>query len=448
MPACRVLVVTFDVWGSRMGGSAIRAMELARALAAAGHAPTVAAAALDAKPTAEPFPVRRFDVRRPRSSLRPLVHSAEILVLPPHGLVRLPFLHAINLPFVFDLYAPLFFELLETSPERPLHIRRRDARTHIRLMNQVLRRGDFFICASDRQRDLWTGALMANGRLTPRARDMQVENLIDVVPSAVPRDPPPSPQPGRSTLIGAFPAIGPGDTVLVWAGGLWDWLDPITAIEAIAALALESQPVHLVFFAGPHPTVGRSGAEQAWRAKALARERNLLGTRVHFIEEYIPHAERGRYLVECDAGISTHRPHLEARYSYRTRLLDYFWSGLPVICTGGDVIADLVLDRRLGWVVPPLDVSALVEAIRQLRTSPALAAECRSRVAALHPALTWETCVEPLARFCDTARSRRRPVQSGLDDLRALGSSAWRVIVSEGPGEALRRIRSHFLLRR
>ena len=40
--------------------------------------------------------------------------------------------------------------------------------------------------------------------------------------------------------------------------------------------------------------------------------------------------------------MSTHQPHLETEFSYRTRVVDYLWCGLPVVTTEGDALADLV----------------------------------------------------------------------------------------------------------
>ena len=48
----------------------------------------------------------------------------------------------------------------------------------------ALASGDAFVCASERQRDLWLGALLALGRIDPDAyaADPSLRSLIDVVP--------------------------------------------------------------------------------------------------------------------------------------------------------------------------------------------------------------------------------------------------------------------------
>ena len=93
---------------------------------------------------------------------------------------------------VFDLYDPLHLEALvltrgDQEPERSVNV----ANT-VRTLEEQLARGDFFVCASDKQRDLWLGFLAALGRVNPRTYgdDATLRRLIDVVPFGLPDDPP------------------------------------------------------------------------------------------------------------------------------------------------------------------------------------------------------------------------------------------------------------------
>ncbi len=49
--------------------------------------------------------------------------------------------------------------------------------------------------------------------------------------------------------------------------------------------------------------------------------------------------------------MSTHLHHVETDYSFRTRILDYFWASLPTVSTTGDALADLIERRGLGLTV-------------------------------------------------------------------------------------------------
>jgi hypothetical protein len=78
----------------------------------------------------------------------------------------------------------------------------------------------------------------------------------------------------------------------------------------------------------------------------------MLGSGVIFNDTWVPYEHRDGWLMAADCALSTHLEHLETRFSSRTRLLDCFWARLPIVCTGGDELADRVERENLGAVVP------------------------------------------------------------------------------------------------
>src|SRR6185295_13981021 len=90
--------------------------------------------------------------------------------------------------------------------------------------------------------------------------------------------------------------------------------------------------------------------------------------------------------------------------SFRTRMLDYIWTGLPIVCTEGDVFAALVAERGLGRVVPPGDAEALAAAIEHLIDDKDAHARCRQRLLEVADEFRWRRVVAPLARFCAAPR--------------------------------------------
>ena len=94
------------------------------------------------------------------------------------------------------------------------------------------------------------------------------------------------------------------------------------------------------------------------RARALADELGLTGTHV-FFHEWIDYDARQNFLLESDIGVSTHFDHVETAFSFRTRVLDYLWAGLPTVVTEGDVLAELITEHDAGAAVPAEDVDAL-----------------------------------------------------------------------------------------
>ncbi len=399
-----------------MSGPGIRALEIARALSRTCSV-TVAT----------PYPPEidddrvvfvRYSYDKPRL-LTTQASEADVLVVQGLTLTHFPSLAELRIPFVVDLYCPFTIEHLEMVTSRPGGpgplggTAEADAAAVLVAQNAQLILGDFFVCASERQRDFWIGALHTAGRINPRtyADDHTLRKLIDVVAMGLPAE-----QFGGSAgnvMKGVRPGIAAMDHVLIWGGSILDWQDPQTLVRAVAALAARRSDIKL-FFMGtlhPNPLVPRMRAVD--ESIELARELGVLDTHV-FFNDWVPYEERWRYLTEADLGLSTHRDHFETRISFRTRMLDYLWTGLPVVCTAGDTFAALVSEHHLGAVVPPGNVDALAEAIERLIDDPAEREACRKRVLALAEEFRWDRVVEPLARFCEAPRlapdhsSRRR----------------------------------------
>jgi glycosyltransferase involved in cell wall biosynthesis len=212
-------------------------------------------------------------------------------------------------------------------------------------------------------------------------------------------------------------------------------------MEAMRILAQRAPGIHLVLFAGRHPTEGHIETSGARKTRALANEFQLDGRSVHFIDDYVPYQERGRYLAECDAAVSTHRANLESRFACRTRLLDCVWAGLPIVCTEGDVMAEMVARHGFGIVVPAGDAEAVANAIERVSTDVDFAASCRARIVENRRLFDWNDAVEPLARFCDQPRVTHLTARA--KDVGMLVESAWRVFKTYGAPETLRRLRQH-----
>src|SRR5205085_2342128 len=96
------------------------------------------------------------------------------------------------------------------------------------------------------------------------------------------------------------------------------------------------------------------------------------------------------YLLESDIGVCTYWENLETRYSFRVRYLDLFWAGVPIVCTAGDIVAEMVEARGLGVTVKESDVEGLVTAIRRLADDASLRASCRASLAVVREEFRWE----------------------------------------------------------
>lgn len=320
---------------------------------------------------------------------------------------------------VYDLYVPFLSESLgllagETAPPRVLARRFRVAQLAYRAS---LLFGDAFACASERQRDLWLGALGELGRIdvAEYRHDATLRSLIDVVPFGLDDRPPPVS--ARHGLRGVVPGIHETDHVLLWGGGIWNWFDPLTVIEAVARIAHERSDVKLYFLGTRHPSPRVPAMAMTNSAIGLARERGLEGSTVFFNFGWTPFDDRVAVLLDSDLGVSAHFDSLETRFAFRTRLLDYFWAGLPTVTTAGDVLGDLVAERGLGRTVAAGDVDGWVDAIVGLLADPEARRTARANVEAVRPALSWARAAETLERIL-MAPPRPHVLPSGTRTLR------------------------------
>jgi glycosyltransferase involved in cell wall biosynthesis len=326
---------------------------------------------------------------------------------------------------IYDLYDPVPHELMASVRERPRHHRDElQLKRHQLTVEIALLTGDAFVCASERQRDLWLGALGALGRLNyeEHARDPSFRHLIDVVPFGIEVA---RPKVGNPVLRGVLPGVDERSRVLVWAGGIWNWLDPLTVIRAVYELSQTRDDIRLVFMGLRRPNIGGVETTMAERAVTLARELGLHGSRVFFNDEWVPHEQRGGWLAEADIGVSAHFDTLETRFALRTRVLDYLWAGLPIVTTGGDVLGELVEKERLGASLPAEDVAAWVAAVQGLLDDERSGKEARGRVAGVGERFEWPRIVEPLVRLIAEPGRRvdlpQRARLAGVHDLYLAG---------------------------
>lgn len=391
----RILIISNDTVDERMAGPGIRAWEMAHVLARTQPVTL-------AVPNEDPPPAESFRVESYRSkagvALRELATGHDVLIVQGFVLHLFPYLAEMGKILVVDLYDPFTLENLHIFSNDPLQERTAVHQSHLEVLNAQIRAGDFFLCASEKQRDYWLGMLAANNRINPHQYDADptLRSLIEVVPFGVPSAPPGCSQ---RVLKGVYPGIDEADRVILWGGGIWEWFDPLTLIRAVDGMRRTRPEVKLFFMGVKHPNPLVPHMAMTDRAMELARELELDGKWV-FFNDWVPYRERQDYLLEADVGVSLHFDHLETRYSYRTRVLDYIWAGLPVVCTRGDAIAELVQAHHLGRVVDYGDVDGLVEALSALLDEPGGKAAYAQRFRAVAAERTWERVLAPLVRFC------------------------------------------------
>jgi glycosyltransferase involved in cell wall biosynthesis len=383
-----------------MAGPGIRYYELARVLAQEFEVILAAPNEIPAEMGGARLTLTTYD-RGDWNSLAELIAGARAALVNTVTPGDFPQIVTTHTPLMVDGYDPILAEWMAMLASNPAEAKAHWAAQMVWLARQYLA-GDFFVCASERQRDWWLGLLEAHGRVNPWTvgEDHSLRRLVDVVPFGLPSTPPP-PHPPR--VRGVIPGIGADDQIVLWGGGLWLWLDPLTAVRAVAALEAELPRLRLLFPGTAHPNPTMAGIPSHLAAtQALAEELGQRDRRV-FFGDWVDYADWPGVLQECDAALSLHfEDTLETRWAFRTRVLDYIWAGLPIVATGGDATSEIIARWELGELVPGGDVTAAAAALRQVLTRPR--AEYAAGFSAARQALTWERAAAPLLRFCREPR--------------------------------------------
>ncbi len=354
-----VVVETPDVIGERMAGPGIRAWHLAEEIARI--APTTLIARFDATlPGTATFAIANYGSADADDASR----DASVLVGQParrFGRKRR------GQKLVADLFDPTVLELRELYGNRPSVRQRVHLAAEWWRVTEALLRADLLICASPQQRRFYT-ALQASD-----APWIQVPFGID--PSELSVCPKPQ------------------DNLLIWGGGVWEWLDPATAVDAVLRLNAEGLACRLLFLGRTRPSREMVDRRREDRFSQLLEVGNGF---VSANSEWVPYRERLAWLRSGRVTIMLHRATPEAEYSIRTRMFDSIAAGIPVIATEKGFAADLVQSEGLGVVVPPGDVGAVAAAARKLLKDDVFHSSCVMNLERIRPAFTWSRVTGPL----------------------------------------------------
>lgn len=444
----KVLVITGDPVGPKMAGPAIRAWNIAEVLTADGNEVALLTTTR-LEPIAAQFALHRIAPGED-AAFAELEAWAEVIVFQGHAMAQFDALRNTRKIVVADIYDPMHLEMLEQGRELGSATWNLRVGTATAVLNEQLALADFFLCASERQRLFYLGQLAALGRVNPAnyENDPHLEQLIAVAPFGLSATPPVH---ETDVVKGVRAGIAPDDKVLIWGGGLYNWFDPLTLIRAVGRLSERHDDVRLFFLGTRHPGVDEMGIVR--ESFELAAELGVLDTAVFFNETWVRYSERQNYLLEADAGVSTHMSHIETTFAFRTRILDYLWAGLPMVVTEGDSFADLVSAEGLGVVVPARDVAALAAALERVLYDEEFAAVARSNVQRVRGDFVWEQALAPLIEFVRAPhhaadQQQGRVDRSGGRKLRkAYGRGHelrmfWHYLRAEGPVRAFARVTS------
>jgi glycosyltransferase involved in cell wall biosynthesis len=352
-----VIVHTPDVVGDRMAGPGIRAWHLAAELAK--HFPTRLIARNEGRAPSDVTLIEHNS-----AAAREALRDASVLIgQPARGFRK----KRREQRIVYDLFDPTVLELRELYGNAPSLRQRVHLAAEWWRLAEALMRADLLICAARKQRELYEKLQSGD------APWIEVPFGVD---------------PGESRVCEK-----PKDNIVVWGGGVWEWLDPSTAVDAILRVNESGLRAKLLFLGRARPNRNLIDRRRDDRFEALLARG---GEHVSANADWIPYRERLSWLRAGKIAIMLHRRTAEADYSIRTRLFDAIAAGVPVVASAGGFAAELVEQEGLGIVVPPEDTGAAAEAIRRLLSDDEIYSASVRNLERIRPRFAWEVVTRPL----------------------------------------------------
>jgi glycosyltransferase involved in cell wall biosynthesis len=367
----RALLVCPEPLGHRQpAGIGIRFLEMAKVLLADGHGVTLLSRDAGAAAGC------RVDAITP-ATLQRCTAEADVAVVQGHVANDL-FAHGSAVPTVVDLYDPFIVENLHYYATRGAEVFTHD---HATLMQSLLR-GDLFLCASAAQRLFYAGALLAAGRVNPIAfgNDPHLDALIRIAPFGVPP--------------GAVAAETPALPAILF-GGIYDWYDPLLAIDAVAIARRSLPDLTLTFTAHPNPSLTPQG--KLADAIAYANEKKYDFVR---FEPWVAYDDRAAFYSRFRAALLTFPQSIETDLSMRTRVYDYLWGGLPIVTSSAPGTDELVTNYGAGAIVRSSSPADFAETLVRVLNDTHMR-EGAHQFANEHQ---WQRTLQPLVDFVRAPR--------------------------------------------
>ncbi|MDP1792520.1 MAG: glycosyltransferase [Acidimicrobiales bacterium] len=282
---------------------------------------------------------------------------------------------------VLDLYVPIYVEVAARD-SNDLDTEYTNFMADIERHNNVLTRGDYFLCANEPQKLFYTGILGSLGVINPHTYR---EHRLMVVPFGVERAAP-------VAKVNPYRGLGIGedDFVLLWFGGLYPWFKIDSLLGSVAHLA----GVKLVIVGGSNPfNTNADFQKQYEHAVQYCKENGLTNERVFFVD-WVDYADRADWYRHADVVISLNTPGEENALSWRTRVIDYVWGELVMLSNGGDPLSDLLINADAAIRLDGITEADITAAVNETVGRNLDAA--RDNLVAVKQRFFWDVVVEPM----------------------------------------------------
>jgi glycosyltransferase involved in cell wall biosynthesis len=300
-----------------------------------------------------------------------------------------------SVQLILDAYVPIYVEV-SARESKDIDTEYRNYMADIVRFNRVLKRGDYFLCASEVQKTFYVGVLSSLGIINPRSYR---EDRILIAPFGIHDLPPKAVRNPYSEL-----GIKNSDFVAMWFGGLYPWFRIQELLDAVLELS-KNPKFKFVIVGGKNPfNPNPDFSKQYELALSFATKHKLLNKSMYFID-WVDFDDRVNYFVHADVVISLNQPGQENGFSWRTRVMDFVWGELAIVTNGGDPLSEDLIANNAAVRIPELSSKALVDSIVSLESNTGSLAAIHKAIRQIKPRYYWDNIMSPVAGIIETGHA-------------------------------------------
>jgi glycosyltransferase involved in cell wall biosynthesis len=291
-----------------------------------------------------------------------------------------------SVQLILDAYVPIYVEV-SAREAKDLESDYIHYMADVARYNHVLKRGDYFLCASQTQKIYYTGVLSALGIINPRSYR---EDRLIIAPFGIHNLPAKATHNPYKKL-----GIKDSDFLVIWFGGLYPWFKVDEFLDAIKELSA-NQKIKFVIVGGKNPfNPNPDLARQYDKAVAFAKKEKIINKGLSFVD-WVDFEDRINWYKRANVVISINNPGEENTFSWRTRVMDYVWGELPILTNGGDPLSEQLLEANAAVRLEALSSKSIVTAINNMIEHPDATEQTKRSLIKLKETYYWDKLVAPI----------------------------------------------------
>ncbi len=296
-----------------------------------------------------------------------------------------------DIQLILDVYVPIYVEVSARESE-DTEQEYKNYFADLARHNHVLRRGDYFLCASQTQKIFYTGVLSSLGIVNPRSYR---QSRLLILPFGIHNTPAVSSENPYSPLG----IDRKKDKIILWFGGMYPWFRADEFLKAVARLSLEEMSYKFVIVGGKNPfNPNPDFSRQYELAQEFAKSNDLLDKNLFFVD-WVDFDERINWYRYADFVISINQPGEENIFSWRTRVMDYVWGEVVTLTNGGDPLSEDLLSKGAAIKLKGLTAEEMVSTIKSLYSKSSALPSAKKALASLKPDYYWATITAQAAKL-------------------------------------------------